>query len=125
MSDLLTPRDRDRLTGVHPDLVRVVERARGGGEPFFVIEGLRTMERQRELFAKGASRTLRSRHLTGHAVDLGPIPLDWNDRAAFARLAAAMRSAAEAEEVALRWGGDFRGFYDGPHFELPWDRYPG
>ena len=56
--DLLTPRDRGRLLGVHPDLVRVVERARQV-EPFFVIEGVRTMARQKELFAKGASRTLQ------------------------------------------------------------------
>jgi peptidoglycan LD-endopeptidase CwlK len=119
-AELLTPRDLERLAGVHPDLVRVVKRARrDAGEPFFVIEGVRTAGRQRELFAQGKSRTLQSRHLTGHAVDLGPVPLDWTDRPAFARLAAAMRAAADAEGVPIRWGGDFRGFYDGPHFELP------
>jgi peptidoglycan LD-endopeptidase CwlK len=122
--ELLTPRDVERLAGVHPDLVRVVRRARRAGEPFTVIEGLRSVERQRQLFAAGASRTLQSRHLTGHAVDLGPVPLVWSDAAAFARLAAAMRAAADAEGVPVRWGGDFRGFYDGPHFELPRDRYP-
>lgn len=125
-AELLTPRDLERLAGVHPDLVRVVTRARrDGGEPFFVIEGVRTAERQRELVAQGKSRTLQSRHLTGHAVDLGPVPLDWTDRPAFARLAAAMRAAAHAEGVPIRWGGDFRGFYDGPHFELPRHVYPG
>jgi peptidoglycan LD-endopeptidase CwlK len=124
-TELLTPRDRERLAGVHPDLVRVVNRARrDAGEPFFVIEGVRTAERQRELFAQGKSRTLQSRHLTGHAVDLGPVPLDWTDRPSFARLAAAIRAAADAEGVPIRWGGDFRGFYDGPHFELPRHVYP-
>lgn len=119
----LTPRDMDRLRGVHPDLVRVVIRARAS-DPFTVIEGVRSPERQAELYAAGRSRTLHSRHLTGHAVDLAPVPLDWHDRAAFGRLAESMRRAAAAEGVPIRWGGEFRGFYDGPHFELPRDRYP-
>ncbi|UXQ89160.1 M15 family metallopeptidase [Synechococcus phage MinM1] len=119
----LTPRDMDRLRGVHPDLVRVVIRARSM-EPLFVIEGLRTPERQRELVARGASRTQNSRHLTGHAVDLGPVPLDWDDKAAFRRLAGAMKRAADDEGVALVWGGDWRSFYDGPHFELDRRKYP-
>lgn len=124
-AELLTQRDLDRLRGVHPDLVRVVRRARRAGEAFFVLEGVRSMERQRELYAAGRSRTLQSRHLTGHAVDLAPVQLDWNDKAAFGRLAEAMRKAADAEGVPIRWGGDFRGFYDGPHFELSRHLYQG
>lgn len=119
----LTPRDMERLRGVHPDLVRVVIRARAA-EPLFVIEGLRTPERQRDLVARGASRTQNSRHLTGHAVDLGPVPLDWNDKAAFRRLAGAMKRAADDEGVPIVWGGDWRSFYDGPHFELDRRKYP-
>lgn len=119
----LTPRDMERLRGVHPDLVRVVIRARAGFA-FSVIEGLRTAERQRELVARGASRTQNSRHLTGHAVDLGPVPLDWDDKAAFRRLAGAMKRAADEEGVPLVWGGDWRSFYDGPHFELDRRKYP-
>ena len=68
----LTPRDLDRLRGVHPDLVRVVVRARAM-DAFFVSEGVRTEERQRQLVREGKSRTMASRHLTGHAVDLYPI----------------------------------------------------
>lgn len=119
----LTPRDMERLRGVHPDLVRVVVRARAA-EAFTVIEGLRSAERQRELVAKGASRTQNSRHLTGHAVDLAPVPLDWNDKPAFRRLAGAMKRAADEEGVPLVWGGDWRSFYDGPHFELDRRKYP-
>ena len=52
------------------------------------------------------------------------MPLYWADCAAFARVAKAMREAGEAEGVPIRWGGHFQGFYDGPHFELPRDRYP-
>jgi peptidoglycan L-alanyl-D-glutamate endopeptidase CwlK len=119
----LTPRDIARLAGVHPDLVRVVIRARAA-EAFTVIEGLRSQERQATLVAKGASQTMKSRHLTGHAVDLGPVPLDWQDKPAFRRMAAAMKRAADAEGVALVWGGDWRSFYDGPHFELCRRKYP-
>jgi peptidoglycan L-alanyl-D-glutamate endopeptidase CwlK len=120
---LLTPRDLARLTGLHPDLVRVVRRARAI-EPFTVIEGLRSRERQAALVAAGKSRTMSSRHLTGHAVDLGPIPLDWSDERAFHVLAKAMGRAAALERVPITWGGSWRGFFDGPHFELPPDRYP-
>ena len=129
----LTPRDHARLAGLHPDLVRVVERARLA-VPFMVVEGLRTRERQAKLVAIGASRTMNSRHLTGHAVDLvywlddgdgvpenGEIRWDWP----LARqVAAAVKAAAQEEDVALVWGGDWPSFPDGPHFELDRRRYP-
>jgi peptidoglycan L-alanyl-D-glutamate endopeptidase CwlK len=120
---MLTQRDTARLAGVHPDLINVVARAAASFD-LFVIEGVRTIQRQRELFAKGASKTLNSRHLTGHAVDLGPIPLDWNDAGAFQRMAAAVKLAAAKENVPITWGGDWRTFRDGPHFELPPGQYP-
>ena len=120
---LLTARDEDRLRGVHPDLARLVRRARRT-TTFSVIEGLRSLDRQRDLVARGASRTMLSRHLTGHAVDLAPIPLDWTNRESFRALADVMAAAAAAEGVHLKWGGAFRGFFDGPHFELPEDQYP-
>ena len=124
----LTPRDLERLRGVHPDLVRVVTRARQDFA-FFVIEGLRSEAGQRALVARGASRTLNSRHLTGHAVDLGPVPLDWDDKDAFRRMAGAVLRAADAEGVPVVWGGGFRDakgryWFDGPHFELSRAKYP-
>ncbi|MBX9697884.1 MAG: M15 family metallopeptidase [Acetobacteraceae bacterium] len=119
----LSERDRQRLAGVHPDLVRVVERA-AAETPLFVIEGLRTAARQRELVAKGSSRTTASRHLTGHAVDLAPIPLDWSDFEAFRAMAKAVLAAAEVEGVPLVWGGNWPSFRDGPHFELDRANYP-
>ena len=118
---------RKKLTGVHPDLVRVVERAiEITDTDFAVIEGLRSPERQRELVAAGASKTLRSRHLTGHAVDLcalvgGKARWDWP---LYRRLARAMQAAATAGGVPLEWGGDWARFPDGPHFQLPWAEYP-
>ena len=70
----LGTRRRARLEGVHPDLVRVVERAIELTEvDFTVLEGLRNVSRQKELVAAGASQTMNSRHLTGHAVDLGAL----------------------------------------------------
>lgn len=68
----LGERSRQRLQGVHPDLVKVVERAiQITPVDFTVLEGLRTIQRQQELLASGATTTLKSRHLTGHAIDLG------------------------------------------------------
>jgi peptidoglycan L-alanyl-D-glutamate endopeptidase CwlK len=120
---VFSPRDELRLVGVHPDLVRVVRRARLTAA-FTVIEGLRTRERQAQLVVEGHSQTLNSRHLTGHAVDLGPVPLDWHDKRAFIALADVMLAAAQAERVPVKWGGSFTAFFDGPHFELSRVVYP-
>ena len=54
----------------------------------------------------------------GHAVDLAPFPIDWNDMARFERLALLMKKAATAERVAMAWGGDWKTSKDLPHFEL-------
>lgn len=126
----LNTASESRLRGVHPDLVRVVRRcAADWADPetgFIVTQGLRTLEEQKLLKAKGASRTLRSRHLTGHAVDLavsvqGQARWDWP---LYAKLAKAMKAAAKVEKVPLEWGGDWTSFKDGPHFQLPWAKYP-
>ncbi len=126
MSFRLSRRSLDRLQGVHPDLVRVVQRAiRITPIDFVVLEGLRTEARQRELVAAGASRTMRSRHLTGHAVDIAPwvgtVRWDWP---LFDQLAPAIKQAASEEGVPVTWGGDWRTFKDGPHWELPRSAYP-
>jgi hypothetical protein len=123
----LTARCGQRLAGVHPDLVRVVERAARDGAKFRVIEGLRTMDRQAELVRAGKSQTMRSRHLTGHAVDLAALDeagrVTWA-RSAYEALASQVKAAAAAEGVLVEWGGDWRSFFDGPHFQLPWASYP-
>lgn len=127
MSYRLGRRSKQRLKGVHPDLVRVVKRAIEITEvDFTVLEGMRTLERQRELVNKGASKTMNSRHLTGHAVDLGAwvdgtISWDWPH---YHKIADAMKQAAEELSVAISWGGDWDGFPDGPHFQLSWKEYP-
>lgn len=128
MSEFVLSRgSRAKMAGVHPDLVRVVERAITlTPVDFRVIEGLRTRARQAELFKAGATRTMNSRHLTGHAVDLvalvgGKVRWDWP---LYPRIAAAMKDAAQDLNVRIVWGGDFRTFKDGPHFELDRRRYP-
>lgn len=123
----LDARAERNLSGVHPDLARIVRRAAEiTPVDFTVTEGLRTPERQRRLVASGASRTLNSRHLNGHAVDLaakvdGKVRWDWP---LYAELAKAMKAAAAGLDLPLVWGGDWRRFRDGPHFELPREAYP-
>lgn len=123
----LSDRDLQRLIGVHPDLVAVVEGAAQVTEVDFIItEGLRTKERQEQLVRAGASRTLKSRHLTGHAIDLAAkvgdeVRWDWP---LYHKLADAMQQAAAVCGVEIEWGGDWKSFPDGPHFQLPWATYP-
>jgi peptidoglycan L-alanyl-D-glutamate endopeptidase CwlK len=112
---------------VHPDLVKVVNRAiEISTVDFAVLEGLRTAERQQQLVKAGASLTLKSRHLTGHAVDLGAIvdgEIRW-DWPLYHKIAEAMKDAARELKIAIVWGGDWRMFKDGPHFELDRKVYP-
>lgn len=142
MAFKLGPRSLLNLRGVHPDLVRVVKRAISISDiDFTVIEGLRTPARQKELVTKGASKIMKSRHITGHAVDIAPyvggkVRWDWP---LFIPIAEAMKRASELENVPIRYGGTWRllsetpvinmsvmhkKFPDGPHFELPAIVYP-
>jgi peptidoglycan LD-endopeptidase CwlK len=128
MSRKYSQRSLNNLRGIHPDLRRVIDRAlQDSPLDFIVIEGLRTKERQKQLVAQGASQTMNSRHITGHAVDL--LPIGPNGKAAFDwplyhKLGPAVKAAAEAEGVKIVWGGDWKSFKDGPHFELNRDAYP-
>lgn len=127
MSFRLSTRSRDRMKGVHPDLVRIVERAiQLTPVDFMVTEGLRTAQRQAELVRAGASRTNNSRHLTGHAVDIaalvdGQVRWDWP---LYPRIAAAFKQAAREQNTPITWGGDWPKLRDGPHFELERKAYP-
>ena len=127
MAFTLSDVSQRRLVGVHPDLVRVVKQAIVlTAQDFRVIEGLRTKDRQAYLVQKGASKTMRSRHLTGHAVDLAPIvngSVSW-DWKYFYPIAEAMKQSARIQGVTIEWGGDWEKFRDGPHWQLPWKQYP-
>lgn len=123
----LGKRSLRNLEGVHEDLVKVVKRAiEITVVDFMVIEGVRTKERQQVLYAAGATKTLNSRHLTGHAVDIAPwvggsVRWDWP---LYYQLASAMKAAAAELGVSIVWGGDWKSFKDGPHFELNKQVYP-
>jgi peptidoglycan L-alanyl-D-glutamate endopeptidase CwlK len=124
MSYQLGVRSKQKLEGVHPDLVAVVKRAiQISEQDFSVGEGLRSLSRQKELVNTGKSTTMNSRHLTGHAVDLFPYPISW-DWEYYYPIADAMKQAAEELGVDVEWGGDWESFKDGPHFQLSWKDYP-
>lgn len=121
-------RSENNLKGVNPDLIKVVRRALEiSSVDFSVIEGLRTAERQKELVATGKSKTMNSRHLTGHAVDLFPVGGDWNDYRCWLPVLDAMHKAGEELGVKLRFGVTWTDnprdksarFLDAPHVELP------
>jgi peptidoglycan L-alanyl-D-glutamate endopeptidase CwlK len=121
-------RSAKNLQGVHVDLVRVMSLARTRSPvKFTVIEGLRTVERQRQLVAQGASKTMNSRHITGHAVDIvphrpdGTLAFDWP---LYYKVAPVIKAAAKELGIPIEWGGDWRTFKDGPHWQLPHGNYP-
>ncbi len=125
MSFKLSRRSLSNLKNVHPDLVKTVQRAiEITPVDFVVTEGLRSVNRQKELYAAGATWTMNSRHLTGHAVDLaawvGEVRWDWS---LYDRIAFAMKQAAEELDIDLVWGGDWKK-RDGCHFELNRRTYP-
>jgi peptidoglycan L-alanyl-D-glutamate endopeptidase CwlK len=119
----LSKRSKLKLEGVHPDLVAVVERAAELGPDFIVTEGLRSLERQRELRRIGKSQTLNSRHLTGHAVDVCDLKAKYT-LPEMRAIAASMKKAAADLNVPIAWGGDWKTFKDTPHFELCRKAYP-
>ena len=127
MTFKFSARSLRNLDGLHRDLVRVAHRALELSDVDFVVtEGLRTRERQRQLVAAGASRTMNSRHITGHALDVaawvgGAVRWDWP---LYDRISAAFKAAARELGVPIVWGGDWKSFKDGPHFELDRSRYP-
>lgn len=119
-------RSKARLKGVHPDLVKVVEKAiQLTTVDFTVLEGVRDAVRQKKLVESGASQTLNSRHLTGHAVDLGAWvddQVDWS-WPLYHKINAAMQEASKLVGVPIEWGGNWK-MRDGPHWQLPWKQYP-
>lgn len=123
-----------KMKGVNPDLVRVVNRAAllcGADFQFVITCGKRTVEEQRKLVKIGASKTMNSRHIPArnglsHAVDFavtvnGKVRWDWP---LYHKLAKLVKEAARLEKVSIEWGGDWKSFKDGPHFQLPFAKYP-
>lgn len=132
----LTPQSEAKLEHVHPDLIRVVRAVARNwpddGTSFRITCGARTVEEQKRMVETGASKTMRSRHIIApngysHAVDFcvvidGTVRWDWP---LYEQGAERFKKAAAAEKVSIEWGGDWTSFKDGPHIQLPWDKYPG
>ena len=127
MGFTFSERSLRNLQGVKPQMQKLAKDALAISEvDFMITEGLRTSERQKELVAKGLSKTMKSKHITGDAIDVVPYPVDWNDWKKFQKINEAFKAAATASGVRYRWGGDWNSngsskderFLDGPHFEL-------
>jgi peptidoglycan L-alanyl-D-glutamate endopeptidase CwlK len=130
---LLSQHSLDRLAGVHPMLESIVKTAITLSKTdFTVVEGVRSLAKQREYFLAGKSKTMNSRHLTGHAVDLMPYgDFDGNGTSEgswelkhFYPINDAMQQAAAHHGAKITWGGSWASFLDAPHFELDPARYP-
>lgn len=111
-------RSLPHLEEIHIDLFEVVFLARLISEvPFEITDGMRTIEEQQHYFDTGRSQTMNSKHLTGRAVDVVPIPVRW-DYESFLPIAKAMKEASDILDIPIVWGGDWNTFKDYPHFEL-------
>ncbi len=115
------------MKGVHPLLIKCAEKALSYGVLDATVVpygGLRTLEDQKKLVARGASKTLNSLHREqstgyGHAIDLAPYPVDWSDTSRFFMFATLMFRAAAELGIPLEWGGHWKTFKDFPHYQLP------
>lgn len=120
-------RSENNLKGVNPDLVKIVRRAlQLSPVDFGITEGLRTVERQRQMVAAGKSQTMNSRHISGHAVDVFAYPTSagsWEWKY-YEQIATAFKQAAKELNIPVEWGGDWKTLKDGPHFQLPYAKYP-
>ncbi len=127
MTYKFSQRSEKNLVDVNPALVTVARRALElSPVDFGITEGLRSRERQKQLVAAGASQTMNSRHLTGHAVDVvaylgSNISWEWKY---YGQIATAFKQAGEELGTAIEWGGDWKTLKDGPHFQLSVKDYP-
>lgn len=110
-----------KLRECHPDIQKVLMEAIKVVD-FTVLEGYRSNEKQLLMHTQGTSKALpgQSPHnrSPSMAVDIAPWPIDWEDKGRFYRLAGVIEACASKLGIELEWGGDFKGFFDGPHFQL-------
>jgi peptidoglycan L-alanyl-D-glutamate endopeptidase CwlK len=121
MTYKFSQRSLDRMKGVHGDLVKVMlEAIKESPYDFGITEGVRTPQRQQELYAAGKSRTLNSRHLKGLAVDIAIFvdgKLTWEFKY-YEEVAKHVLKVCAEMGIPVVWGGAWRGFVDAVHFEL-------
>ena len=103
-------KSKEKMKGVHPDLVKVLELAiTYTKQDFSIIEGVRTKQQQTIYVQTGKSQTMNSKHLVqadgyGHAIDVVPYPVSW-ELEKFYPIADAIAKAAKELSVTVRWGG--------------------
>lgn len=123
-------RSLENLEGVHPDLRKVCDRAielcQSIKVDFIITDGCRTIEEQRVFVSTGKSKTMRSRHLGGMAIDYvalidGRVTYDVGYMEEIADL---FKAAADELGIPIKWGGDWKSFKDTPHIELDKEVYP-
>lgn len=127
MSFIFSQRSKNNLQEVNSKLIQVVTRALElTSVDFAVTEGVRTLARQKDLMKDGKSKTLDSRHLTGHAIDVVAYvdgKISW-ESAPYFKIAEAMKQASKELKIPITWGGDWQTFKDYVHFELNKNFYP-
>ncbi len=114
-------RSETSLLGVHPRLAELADKVLNASPlDIMIIEGLRTRARQAELVKNGASRTRRSYHIIGRAIDFVPLidgEVTWH-WPHFKRVGPVWEREAEAMGIKITWGGRWKNFPDGPHVQL-------
>jgi len=117
----LSKKSLAKLEEVHPHIQELVKSAIDLSTiDFGISEGMRTKERQQILYDTGKSQTMNSRHLTGHAVDVyawkdGAVSWEFED---YETINLAFSQATKLTNIPYVWGGSWKSFKDGPHFEL-------
>ena len=121
-------RSLDNLKGIHPNMIRLMTEAiKTAPIDFVITEGVRTAQRQQELYKQGKSKCdgikIKSKHQKrgdgfGWAVDLYPLPVDYNNKQAFKTLAGHIKHVANRLNIKVSWGGDWKTFVDMPHWEI-------
>lgn len=128
MSFKFSAKSLEKLRGVHPKLVECLMKAiKTSKIDFTILEGVRSQQRQTELFKQGKSQrdgvVRKSEHQIkkdglGYAVDLAPLPIDWNNKQKFIELSNHIKATAKSLGISIIWGGDFKSLVDMPHYEL-------
>lgn len=106
-----------------PLAMQLIARCAEAGIPVLIVDTLRTPEEQAANVAKGVSWTLKSKHLTGDAIDIcpyatyqlhGPDKLQWDGSDPVWKTIGAI-----GETLGLKWGVFKNGVQIDPgHFEF-------
>lgn len=117
----LSKTSRQKLNTCHSDLIKLIE-AVAETEKCAVICGFRGRHEQEKAYMAGKSKAKwgQSKHnlKPSHAVDVVPVPLNWEDIPAFEKLGEKIMAKAKELGINIRWGRDFTNLKDYPHFEL-------